>query len=263
MSDPDYGQSPWGGYQGDEHFPDMEYGGGLYRPRRRMPRGSVVAGAAAVVVVVLGGLGIWWLGGGPGTSSVTGSPTSAAMSRTSAAPTTGTSPRSTSPTSEPATQLTTPTSPAAYDVGSCFDETTGTAPGRVELNPVACGSDQSVFVINKIVTKAADCDVGTDYHEHGYEVPDVTANVAYCAALVVPASMCFVLGGGQPVARAACGSGPYVVEVLAVESASDVRHACADKTNPDVWYFQSATSGQYACVSRPAANPSGSTTPTG
>jgi hypothetical protein len=260
---PDYDPSPWanygggqqaGGKPGDERFPDMKYGGGFFARPPRKPNFAVVAGIVAAVVVV--GLGIWWFAGGPGRpAGVAGSPSAVSGHQVTI---TGTP--SPQPLSQPNSALSNP--PAAYDLGSCFDEQPGTQAGRVELNPVTCDGDQAVFVIDKIVTRAADCDVGFDYHQHGYEVPDETAHVAYCAALVVPATKCFVLGGGQPVTRTVCGSGPYVVEVLAVENASDVKSACADKVNPDVWYFQSAKSGQYACVSRPAANPSGTTTPT-
>ena len=71
----------------------------------------------------------------------------------------------------------------------------GSGPGRVELNLVDCGSGRAVFVINKIVDTATQCDAGADFKNHGYEVPDETANVAYCASLVVPANVCFMLAG--------------------------------------------------------------------
>jgi hypothetical protein len=61
----------------------------------------------------------------------------------------------------------------------------------------------------------------------------------------------FVLGGSAPIATAPCGSGPNVVQVQAIEPAPTVASACTDKIDPDVWFYQSPVSGQYACVSRP------------
>jgi hypothetical protein len=159
----------------------------------------------------------------------------------------------------PPSSSTSPDTAAAYDVGSCFDEAQGSGPGKVELNVVECGGDQAVFVINKVVDTVSDCDSGSDFKNHGYEVPDETANVAYCASLVVPSNICFTLAAAQPIQRTACGSAPGTVRVLAIESAPNAGAACSDKTNPDVWFYQSPDSGQFACVSRPAAN---STTPT-
>jgi hypothetical protein len=122
-----------------------------------------------------------------------------------------------------------------------------------------------VFVINDVVASAPDCDTGqsaADYKDHGYEVPDETAQVAYCASLVVPAHDCFVLGGSAAIARATCGSATDVVQVQSIESAPSATTACTDKTNPDVWFYQGPSTGQFACVSRPSSSAT-TTTPTG
>jgi hypothetical protein len=158
-----------------------------------------------------------------------------------------------------------PDSAAAYDVGSCFDEVGSGQPGKVQLNPVSCAGGSAVFVINSVVASSADCDTGqgaADYKDHGYEVPDETANVAYCASLVVPVNQCFMLGAAAPIARTSCGSQPNVVRVEAIESAPAAASACSDKTDPDVWFYQAPTSGQFACVSRPATTATPTAPPT-
>ena len=218
--------------------------------RGRSPFGLPVIVAVAVVLVGLG-VAAWWFAAGPG-HRVTPRPVAAS-----------------GPSSAPQTRVpfrpssTVPDTPSAYDVGTCFDEQAGNGPGNVELSPVACGSGRAVFVINKVVAAASDCDAdaSVSYHQHGYEVPDKTANVTYCASLVVSVNNCFRLGGQSAIAVAPCGSAPNVVQVLSIEPAPNVGSACTDKTDPDVWFYQSPTSGQYACVSRPATTPT--TTPAG
>jgi hypothetical protein len=216
---------------------------------RRGPRRSVLVAIAVAVVVIVGAGVTLWFTAGPGRGS---NPTPVAQTSDRPVP-----PRSA--VRPPVSSA--PDIAAAYDVGSCFDEDTGGAAGHVELNPVPCGGTEAVFVINSVVPSVARCDVGADYHNHGYEVPDETANVAYCASLVVPVNVCFVIGGTTPIARTPCGSAPNVVQVLAIESAPNPASACRDKPNPDVWYFQAPTSGQFACVSRPGST-STSTVPT-
>ena len=211
-------------------------------PNRRLLAGLVLA----VVVVLVGGVALWWFAAGPGR---TDTPRPVAATRDNPQPPERHVPPSASSPS--------PNIAAAYDVGSCFDEAQGAGPGKVELNLVPCGGNRAVFVINKIVTTAAACDSGADFHNHGYEVPDETANVAYCASLVVPANVCFTLAAAQPIERTPCDAAPGTVRVTAVEPAPNATSACTDKQNPDVWYYQSPTSGQFACVSRP---PTGSTT---
>jgi hypothetical protein len=209
-------------------------------------RSPVVIPAIVVAVLVLVGVGVgvWWFAAGPGHRV---SPQPIAAAGPSSAP-----PQSRVPVRSPSTLPPTSRDTAsAYDVGTCFDEQAGSAQGKVELNPVECGGDQAVFVINKVVTSASDCDSDASV-SYGHEVPDETANVTYCASLVVPVDICFTLGGSMAIATAPCGSGPNVVQVLSIESAPNVGSACTDKTDPDVWFYQSPTSGQYACVSRPA-----------
>jgi hypothetical protein len=215
------------------------------------PRRSVVVAIAVGVVVVLGAGVALWFTAGPGRAQ---DPRPVAVTSAQQAP-----PPVVHPTTTPSgTQDTA----AAYDVGSCFDEANGGSAGKVELNPVPCSGAEAVFVINSVVPTAATCDSAADYRDHGFEVPDETAHVAYCASLVVPVNVCFVLGGSAPVARVPCGSAPDAVQVLAIESAPSPKTACTDQTNPDVWYFQAPTSGQFACVSRPGTNPTGtSSTP--
>ena len=209
-------------------------------PPGRSP--AMIPAIVVAVLVFLGvGAGVWWFAAGPG-HRVSPQPIAAPSS----------APPTRLPVRHPSTSASADTS-SAYDVGTCFDEQAGSAPGKVELNPVECGDQLAVFVINKVVGAASDCDsdAAVSYGEHGYEVPDETANVTYCASLVVPVNICFTLGGSVPIAIASCGSGPNVVQVLSIESAPNVGSACTDKTDPDVWFYQSPTSGQYACVSRP------------
>ena len=218
-------------------------------------RKVLLAIAAGVVVVIGAAVALFAFGGFPGRAS--GRPAAASQRPSShhAAP----NPPPSLPTRVTAT---TPAGPsgrspnqaAAYDVGTCFNEVRGASAGKVELNPVPCGGTQAVFVINDVVASASDCDTGqgaADYKNHGYEVPDQTAQVAYCASLVVPAHQCFVLGGTTPIAKAPCGSAPDVVQVMSIESAPSAATACTDKSNPDVWFYQGPNTGQYACVSRP------------
>ena len=207
------------------------------KPNRKVLAALVVA----VVVVVAGGVVAWWFAAGPGRTDV---PRPVAQTRGNPALPERHGPRSGSASPDLA---------AAYDVGSCFDEAQGAGPGKVELNLVACGSDRAVFVINKVVVTSADCDAAADFTDHGYEVPDETANVAYCASLVVPANECFTLAAARPVKRTPCDATPSTVRVTAVEPAPNVAAACTDKTDPDVWFYQSPESGQFACVSRPPA----------
>jgi hypothetical protein len=244
-------------YLQDDDDDDEPGGGPPGGPNRRMLAGIV----AAIVVVVAGGVALWWFAPSSGGAHATPRP----AITTSSPPTIGIRHRPPPSAGQPTSAGRTNASPdnaAAYDVGTCFDEQFGSAAGNVQLNPVPCGGADSVFVINAVVPSATACDSGpgsADYHDHGYEVPDDTAGVTYCASLVVPVNSCFVNGPGKPIARAVCGSSPDVVQVQAIESASAAASACTDRTNPDVWFYQAPNSGQYACVSRPAA---GGTAPT-
>jgi hypothetical protein len=234
-----------------------------FAARRRPSRKVLIAIAAAVVVVAGAATALFAFGGFPGRSG--GRPAAASQrpsSHAAPAPSLSVPPRVTVTT--PAGQSNA-NHAAAYDVGTCFDEVRGAAAGKVELNPVPCGGTEAVFVINDVVASAPDCDTGqgaADYKNHGYEVPDETAQVAYCASLVVPAHECFVLSGTLPIARAACGAAPGVVQVMSIESAPSAATACTDKSNPDVWFYQGVNTGQYACVSRPGAPVSTTTTTT-
>ncbi len=258
------------GTAAEEDQPNPYYGDSdedlppIGEPPRGPDRKVVIAIATTVVVIVGAGFALWF-GVGPGKTDGTAV---AATGSSHPAPVVQPASGSAAPSPSagtPPTTATTPNQSAAYDVGMCFDEVAGLQAGKVELNPVPCGGAEAVFVINDVVASIADCDTGlgaADYHNHGYQVPDETAGVAYCASLVVPADDCFVLGGTSPIVRAACGSAPDVVQVQAIESAPTAATACTDKTNPDVWFYQSPTSGQFACVSRPAATtPTTTTTP--
>ncbi|HWC81410.1 MAG TPA: hypothetical protein VG756_15775 [Pseudonocardiaceae bacterium] len=252
---------PWGDQTEPDRYPDWSYSGlgdigtpglsgspgpsgpGEPPPPQRKSRRTLVLTIISVVVVVAAGFAAWWFAGGP-----------ASRQQDSAIATT---PASSAPAPSGEDSV-------AYDVGTCFDEGAGGAPGNVRLDPQPCAGNRAVFVINQVVRNASACDSasGVSYQQHGYEVPDVTAKVTYCASLVVPPQNCFVISGTQPIARAACGSAGDVVRVLAVQSAPDVQAACADQTDPDVWFYQSPASGQYACVSRPPGGSSPAPAPT-
>lgn len=255
--------TPWDERPANPYFADPDEDLPPVGMPPRGPNRKVLAGIAGAVVIIVGaGVALWWFAVGPGRDA---QPSAAASGQHPAPqapvrPVPSTSPAQAAPsgTGSPSTAPPPPHPPAAYDVGMCFDEVAGTSPGTVELNPVACAGSRAVFVINDVVASAPDCDTGqgaADYHNHGYEVPDETANVAYCASLVVPADTCFVLGASAPIARAACGSGPNVVQVTAIEPAANAAGACADKSNPDVWFYQAPTSGRFACVTRPVTVP--------
>lgn len=219
-------------------------------PPPRGPNRLVTAALVVALVVVLGGgVALWWFAAGPGRSDAP-RPVAATSSN----------PPPVGPVPARSSTSASPNDAAAYDVGSCFAEVAGLSPGKVELNPVPCAGSEAVFVINRVVDTATDCDVGADFKNHGYEVPDETANVAYCASLVAPVDVCFTLAAAQPIERTACDSAPGTVKVLSIEPAPSAAVACTDKPNPDVWFYQSPTSGEFACVSRPP-NTGGSTAP--
>jgi hypothetical protein len=252
----DPAQPTWAHRSGPTYEPDDDdHQGDQDGGPPRGPNGKVTAAiAAAVVVVLCAGAALWWFAVGPGHAAATSRPIAATASRAPSVLPVAHPPPSTSSTLSPGAV-------AAYAVGSCFAEAPGIGPGKVELNPVPCGDARAVFVINRVVGSVDQCDSGTDYRNHGYEAPDETANVAYCASLVVPVDACMTLAAAQPIVRTPCGTGPGVVRVLAIESAPSAAAACTDQTNPDVWYYQSPTSGRFACVSRPAAPESTPTTP--
>lgn len=266
---------PWGGqppesrYETgwDEQEADQFYEDYPARFRRKGPsRRVVIAIVAAVVLVAGAAVALFTFNGFPGAAE--GRPTAAPTpsSHGVAPPPVSLLPSGAPPTTSAPPSSVAPNRAAAYDVGTCFDEVRGTAAGKVELNPVRCGSTEAVFVINDVVASAPDCDTGqgaADYQDHGYQVPDETARVAYCASLVVPVHGCFVLGGSAPIARAACGSAADVVQVMSIESAPSAATACTDKQNPDVWFYQGPNTGQYACVSRVATTGPTTAAPTG
>lgn len=241
-------QPGWQEYTGEHNFPDMGYTG-LYKSPPRWRKPVLIA---AAVVVVAGLVSAVLL-----VTNKKGTDQRAVAPPASARPSSGAPLARSTPPSASGGGI----SESAYDVGTCFDEQPGTGSGKVELSPVPCGGDRAVFVINKVAPDASGCDAAADYQKHGYEVPDETANVVYCVSLVVPANNCFVNGNGKAVRRTACGAEPDVVQVLAIESSSGADAACQDKPNPDVWFYQSPDSGQYACVSRATASSSGSAAP--
>jgi hypothetical protein len=143
--------------------------------------------------------------------------------------------------------------PGAFTVGTCVTEPTRDT--GVQSVPVPCSGEQAVLEINQVVEQASDCSAGADYAEHGFELVDSDAHVSYCLSLVVPAGQCFVFSNDNstPFQRANCGSAPNAVRVLSVESSPNVETACVDQTSPDIWFYSSPSSGQYACVSRPTS----------
>lgn len=154
---------------------------------------------------------------------------------------------------------------SAYRVGTCLDEPVDPKSGGLELTPVPCAGNSAVLMVNQVVKNYNDCQRGADYVNHGFILSDEVANVDYCVSLVVPANQCFAFStdNSKPIQRAACGSAANVVRVEAVEPAASVTAACKDQTAPDVWYYQSSTSGQYACVSSLPPGASSTDTPPG
>lgn len=196
------------------------------------PRQYVIVSIVAAAVVLLGTVAsVWWFSG-----------RSTPPSRPHAAP----------PVSTPR-HTTRPKTPdnSAYRVGTCLDEPADPNTGGLELTPVPCAGDSSVLIINQVVRDYNDCAQAADYVNHGFVLSDEVANVDYCVSLVVPANQCFAFStdNSKPIQRAACGSADNVVRVESVEPAASVTAACTDQQQPqDVWYYQSPTSGQYACV---------------
>ncbi len=152
---------------------------------------------------------------------------------------------------------------SAYGVGTCLTEPADPNSGGLELTPVPCAGSSAVLIINQTVKDYNDCQQGADYVNHGFILSDEVANVDYCVSLVVPANQCFAFStdNSKPIQRAACGSAVNVVRVESVEPAATVTAACKDQTAPDIWYYQSPTSGQYACVSSLPPGASSTSTP--
>jgi hypothetical protein len=209
------------------------------------PGRLVVTIAAAAVVLVGAAASVWWFSG---RHDLPGHPVAAPVS----------TPRHTSKPRSTTTPDTT-----AYGVGTCLTEPLDPASGGLELNPVPCDGALSVLIINQVVAQYDDCQQGADYVNHGFVLSDEVSNVDYCVSLVVPANQCFAFStdNSKPIQRATCGSAPDVVRVESVESAASVNAACTDQTQPDIWYYQSPTSGQYACVSSLPPGASSTSTP--
>ncbi|HEX4223845.1 MAG TPA: hypothetical protein VHZ97_15870 [Pseudonocardiaceae bacterium] len=208
----------------------------------------VVVIISAAVIVLVGAAGsVWWFSG-----------------RTNQPNNRGAAPPVSTPRRTPKPKATPTPDTSAYGVGTCLDEPLDPRGGGLELNPVPCDGSSAVLMINQVVTGYNDCQNGADYVNHGFILPDVVANVSYCASLVVPTNQCFEFStnNSQPIQRTTCGSAPNAVRVESVEPADNVNDACKDQTSPDIWYYQSATSGQYACVSAlpPGASTSGQPT---
>lgn len=201
---------------------------------RGVGRGHLVVTIVAALVVLVGAAGsVWWFSGRntPSNHPVAAPPPPSTIRHT---------PR---PTPTPDN--------AAYGVGTCLTEPIDPDSGGLELDPVSCDGDVAVLVINQVVTDYNDCQQGADYINHGFILNDKVANVFYCASLVVQTNQCFEFStnNSTPIQRADCGSAANVVKVNSVEPAASVSQACTDLTAPDIWYFQSPTSGQFACVS--------------
>ncbi|HEX3781892.1 MAG TPA: hypothetical protein VHX38_19685 [Pseudonocardiaceae bacterium] len=211
-------------------------------------RGRLITTILAAVVVLVGAAAsVWWFSG----RNTSGHQVSAPPSRTT---------QRRPPRSAP----TTPDN-SAYGVGTCLDEPLDPATSGLELQPVSCAGDEAVLMVNQVVTQYSDCEAGADYVDHGYILPDIAANVTYCVSLVVPTNQCFEFStnNSQPIQRAVCGSAPNVVQVESIEPATSAGAACSDKTAPDIWFYQSPTSGQFACVSSQPPSTQTGDTPTG
>lgn len=216
-------------------------------PRRR---GSMIAAIAAAVVVIAGAVVgvVLWLGSGskaPGGGHAIATPPPASSgalpTQFPGVPASGASGATGSNGS--------PGSPA-WSIGACFAEQG--AVGNITLSQVPCQGDQAVFVINAVIPMSSQCPGGSNYR--GDVIGDRDAKVNYCVSLVVPAGQCFVYddqskaGNAQVVQRTSCGGAQYVVQVQSIERATDPNSACANVSNADIWYYQSPTSGQFACV---------------
>jgi hypothetical protein len=245
-----YGQPGPQGYFQPSRDPEINIyrgfpGGPPPRPPRRKT-GLIIAILVAVLVVGGGVAGIAFALA-PGKSASGGHPIATPTSTQSGGlPTQFPGVSGGSGTPAPGTSTGSP----AWTVGTCFDE--GGSVGHIALSQVPCDSDQSVFVINTVIPMKSQCAGGSGYR--GDIIGDQDAGVDYCVSLVVPAGQCFVYddqssgGNTQVVQRTTCGNGKYTVRVQAVEPATDPSSACSDVSNVDVWYFQSPTSGKFACV---------------
>jgi hypothetical protein len=222
-------------------------------PRELGSRARIVVTIVSAVVVLVGAAAsVWWFSGRDNQSNQHAAP-----------PPVSTPKRTTTPKPTPDN--------AAYTVGTCLSEPTDPNSGGLEIKPVSCGGQQAVLIINQVVHDYPDCQQSADYVNHGFILSDEVAGVDYCASLVVPTNQCFAFStdNSKPIQRATCGSAPDVVRVESVESAGAVTDACKDQTAPDIWYFQSPTSGQFACVTplppdqAPSSAPTTSPTSTG
>ena len=203
-------------------------------PRERGLRTWIVVTVVCAVVVLVGtAASVWFFSGRGGQSNQHVAPPTVSM------PTHTVKPK---PTPDN----------AAYTVGTCLSEPTDPNSGGLEIKPVPCAGQLAVLVINQVVHNYPDCQQGADYVNHGFILSDEFAGVDYCASLVVPANQCFAFStdNSKPIQRAelrlGAERGPGRV---GGERRDAVTDACKDQTTPDIWYFQSPSSGQFACVS--------------
>lgn len=232
---PQYPPTPPGGarFPGLDHAVSHEEAERERSAKEKKASLLIMAVIAAILVVGGGVAAVWLFGGGEGAQVVSASQ----------------APASTNPYSNNGPK-------ASYAAGTCLYEQQPQGqpnhPG-VFLVPVQCGSPASVLTISAVVNSAAACAKAADYTHHGFVLSDQDAHVAYCLSLVVPVDQCFTFrdDNSKPIQRVACGSSPTAVRVLAIEAGTDVNAVCADRQPPpDVWFYQSPTSGQFACVSK-------------
>jgi hypothetical protein len=251
-------QSSWGAPHNAGYGTDPTQPIGYGNPPPALP-GRLLAGkgrlvttiVAALVVLVGAAASVWWFSGRGNQPS-----------HQVTAPTVPRSPAA----QLPASRSVVPTTPdnSAYGVGTCLTEPANPATSGLELSPVSCVGGDAVLIINQVVGQYADCQTSADYVNHGFVLTDEAANVTYCLSLMVPVNQCFEFStnNSQPIQRTACGSAPNVVQVESIETAANAGAACTDKTAPDIWFYQSPSSGQFECVSSQLPSTQTSTPPT-
>lgn len=199
-------------------------------PPPKKSRTGLIVGLVLGVVLLLGG--------GVAAFVLLGQPTAAPPAATAAA--------------TPAPQSSSSSAPKAsgdYAVGDCvwLD--------KDNSYKVDCGSPKAALKINSVIAVDAECKgPDADYWGDDFQTSDPPHR--YCLSLVVPEGQCVQEAQSEKdpsyVMRAGCTptAAQDTMKVVKVTEAANGDAACTDKQ--EAWYFDSPTSGKYACLEKVA-----------